>query len=260
MTARPDRRIPLIEAFGPTVQGEGSMCGHQTMFIRLGTCDLACRMCDSKHAVEPVQVKKNATYLTAEEIGSKMIELNKDQTPWVTLSGGNPAIWNLTKLVDMLHAAGMKVAIETQGTFFPEWIHECDLVTVSPKGPGMTDDITNWDFLEAYIDKLLIPRQEGRLLNGSGQPKEGCLKIVIFDEADMEYARTVWALCPSVPLYLSLGNSWIPGDPISGSDHVSALLTRYRELCDVLYKDPVLNKAIFLPQLHALVYGNELGR
>jgi 7-carboxy-7-deazaguanine synthase len=124
----------------------------------------------------------------------------------------------------------------------------------------MTDDITNWDFLEAYIDKLLIPRQEGRLLNAAGRPKEGCLKIVIFDELDMDYAKAVWALCPGVPLYLSLGNSWLPGDVINGSDHVASLLTRYRELCDKLYTDQVLNKAIFLPQLHALVYGNELGR
>jgi len=125
---------------------------------------------------------------------------------------------------------------------------------VSPKGPGMTDDITNWDLLETYIDELLLPRHKGDL------DGEGCLKIVIFDEADMEYAKAVWALCPGVPLYLSLGNSWLPGDVINGSDHVASLLTRYRELCDKLYTDQVLNKAIFLPQLHALVYGNELGR
>lgn len=258
--SRPDRKFPMVECFGPTVQGEGSMCGHQTMFIRFGTCDYACFRCDSKHAVDPIEVKKNATYMTAEEIATQMIALNKNKTPWVTLSGGNPALWNLKELVNRLQTAGMKIAVETQGTFFPEWMHDCDLVTVSPKGPGMTDDITNWDLLEAYIDKLLLPRQKGVLLNVYGVPKEGCLKIVIFDEADMEYAKTVWALCPELPLYLSLGNRWIPGDPISGSDHVSRLLSSYRELCDKLYTDEILNKAIFLPQLHALIYGNELGR
>ena len=260
MTARPDKKIPLIECFGPTIQGEGTMCGHQTMFIRLGTCDYSCKMCDSKHAVLASEVKKNATYLTAEEIASQMIALNVDKTPWVTITGGNPALWNLTLLVNMLQKAGMKVAIETQGTFFPDWIHACDLVTVSPKGPGMTDDITNWDLLEAYLDKVLLPRNKGEHSDAYGVAKTGCLKIVVFDEADLEYSKTVWSLCPELPLYLSLGNSWIPGTDTPYSDHIFLLCSRFRSLADKLYKDPILNKAIFLPQLHTFIYGNDLGR
>ena len=253
--SRPEKKIPLIEMFGPTIQGEGSICGHQTMFLRFGTCDYSCKMCDSKHAVDAAEVKKNATYLTPEEIAFRMIEENKDyKCPWVTLSGGNPALWNLGTLVMHLQQNDMKIAIETQGTFFPSWIHECDLVTVSPKGPGMTDDITNWGLLEAYIDELLIPRLKGE------RDGQGCIKIVIFDEADMEYAKEVWELCPEHPLHLSLGNPWLPGDDISSTDHIIGLLHLYRDIAEKLYEDPILNKAIFLPQLHALVYSNDLGR
>lgn len=253
--SRPDRKIPLIELFGPTIQGEGNLCGQQTHFIRFGTCDYSCKMCDSKHAVEAEQVKKNATYLTAKEIALQMIEHNmKLETPWVTLSGGNPALWPLGDLVTDLQTCKMKVAIETQGTFKPAWIKQCDLVTVSPKGPGMTDDVTNWSLLDAYIDEILLPRAKGE------QDGEGCLKIVIFDERDMEYAKSVWESCPDVPLYLSVGNPWLPGSDLDSNDHILKLLSLYRGLAEKLYEDRILNKATFLPQLHTLIYSNDLGR
>ena len=40
-----ERRLPVIEMFGPTLQGEGRVIGQKTMFVRLGGCDWACSWC-----------------------------------------------------------------------------------------------------------------------------------------------------------------------------------------------------------------------
>lgn len=257
---RPERKFPLIELFGPTIQGEGSMCGKQTFFIRFGVCDYKCTMCDSKHAVDPELIKKNATYLTAQAIADMLRTANEGfNCPWVTISGGNPCVHNLDELITLIQSqCNMKVAVETQGTMFPQWLNKCNLVTVSPKGPGMG---------EYFNESLFEPFAE--FINQSHymrtqQPNtffpDTCLKVVIFDEKDMDFAKHVWSFCADVPLFLSLGNRWLPEGDIHGEAHVRRLLAHYRDIAEKLFKDPVLNKARFLPQLHTLVWSNEKGR
>jgi hypothetical protein len=63
-----EKRIAVVEIFGPTIQGEGPLAGSKTMFIRFGGCDYRCQKCDSLHAVIPGAVKAGARYLTAEEL------------------------------------------------------------------------------------------------------------------------------------------------------------------------------------------------
>lgn len=253
---RPDKKFPLIELFGPTIQGEGTMCGNVTHFMRLGVCDYKCTMCDSKNAVDPEQIKKNARYLTAVEIFNEFYEMDKEwKCPWLTLTGGNPCVHNLTELVKHLKQYGTKIAVETQGTFLPDWLFKCDLVTISPKGPGMGETF-NDSLFERFVDELIIPSYDN-----PGTSPETCLKIVVFDKADFEFAKHVWSYCPQVPLYLSLGNKWIPDEnDLTEIEHKMALLKHYETTAELLYKDPILNKAKFLPQLHTLVWSNDKGR
>src|SRR5215216_6542723 len=133
-----NKKIPVLEIFGPTVQGEGLVIGTRTFFIRFGLCDYRCKMCDSMHAVDPGSVKANARYLTQrqifDEVKSRMDEHN---CAWVTLSGGNPAMHDLTELCTLLKFDEKLISIETQGTIAPMWIGLCDYITISPKGPGM---------------------------------------------------------------------------------------------------------------------------
>ena len=35
-------KIPVLEIFGPTIQGEGMVVGQKTMFIRTAGCDYSC--------------------------------------------------------------------------------------------------------------------------------------------------------------------------------------------------------------------------
>lgn len=253
---RPDKKFPMIECFGPTIQGEGSMCGKVTHFLRLGVCDYKCTMCDSKHAVDPEQIKKWARYLTTDEILEEIKQL--PQAPWMTLTGGNPCVHNLTDLVRGLQLQGMKVALETQGTFKPAWVEQCNLVTISPKGPGMGETF-NESLYEPWADFILQAEYMRKEQPSTFYP-EACLKIVVFDERDFEFAKQVWNYTPDAPLFLSLGNDWLPEGDINGDKHVLLLLEKYRLLADKIMADDVLNRARFLPQLHALVWSNDKGR
>ncbi|PGD66807.1 7-carboxy-7-deazaguanine synthase QueE, partial [Bacillus toyonensis] len=35
-------KIPVLEIFGPTIQGEGMVIGQKTMLIRTAGCDYSC--------------------------------------------------------------------------------------------------------------------------------------------------------------------------------------------------------------------------
>ena len=40
--------IPIVEIFGPTLQGEGPNAGARCIFVRVKGCSFACKWCDSK--------------------------------------------------------------------------------------------------------------------------------------------------------------------------------------------------------------------
>lgn len=270
-----DGRLPIIEVFGPTIQGEGQMYGQKTTFIRFGGCDFRCKMCDSMHAVEPSAVKKNATWSRPEDICEAVQALgDAHDIPWITLSGGNPCIWeDIGAVVSILSLNGYKIALETQGTIWQEWIYLCDQVTISPKGPGMGET-----FNQEVFSRFL------RNAYGISNEENIAVKIVVFDQRDFEFAVEVDQILTSLAFrgkrFLSLGNPWPPTLQPNGtldqgvipSEDVTfesggqikrlptMLLDQYRSLLDDYLQDPRLSQWRFLPQLHVLVWGNEICR
>lgn len=225
-------KMPVVEIFGPTIQGEGILIGRQTHFLRLGGCDYRCIWCDSLHAVMPDEVRRNSVYMNSEEIVHEL--KNRRHAPYVTISGGNPAIQKLGPLVKLLREAGFKSAIETQGTKLPYWMSDVDIVTVSPKPPSSQMQ-TDWELLDAYM-KI-------------GQSH---LKIVVFDEQDYLYAKNVRAMYPNKLMFLSVGN-------LVGSDGNDALISKLKWLTEKVLTDPEMYDVIPLPQLHVLLWGNAKG-
>jgi organic radical activating enzyme len=68
--------------------------------------------------------------MTPPEIVAEFRQLS-EACGWVILTGGEPALQADRELIDALHEAGYKLAIETNGSFpLPEGI---DWITVSPK-------------------------------------------------------------------------------------------------------------------------------
>lgn len=246
-----DKKIPLIEMFGPTIQGEGAVIGQQTYFLRFGGCDYRCIMCDSMHAVDPVKIKAHARWYTQEDLFEEYQAFRTDSgntTPWVTYSGGNPCIHDLTALTTLLKNHNQQIAVETQGTMCPDWLEKCDIVTVSPKGPGMGEAFDS-DIFGAFMNKLW--QHPG--LN---------VKVVVFGEQDIEFATdiVIRALNHIEPdhIYLSQGNPYPPGknQPLELTDQ---LRRRYLETFELLQNNKILSRVKFLPQFHVWLWGNKQG-
>ena len=232
--------LPVLEIFGPTIQGEGMVIGRKTCFVRLAACDYQCVWCDSKFTWDG-SVKP--TLMTATEILATLKELQDNQVDHITISGGNPALYKgLDTLVILLQKEGFKVAIETQGSHWNDALLLIDEVTLSPKPPSSQMD-TNFELLTDIINKL--------------QDRDVSLKVVVFDEIDLQYAEKVHALYPSIPLFIQVGND--NTDEMDENAISSYLLKRYADLVELVIVSKTLKNVRILPQLHALLWGNRRG-
>lgn len=242
-----EKRHPVIEIFGPTIQGEGPLIGAPCYFVRFGGCDYRCSWCDSKYAVIPEEVKANAEHLTDYEIARALGQL-AGSGEWVILSGGNPALQHLDGLVDLLHERHYKVQVETQGTVWRPWLLKADRIVVSPKPPssGMwPEDEAERGRVRERLDQFVDLSKRGTT----------AAKIVVFDEADFIWAKGclnwLWDT-RGIPGFLSVGNDY-------GKDSTEDLLEKYRWLCERTLADPTLGHVRVLPQMHVLIWGNARG-
>ncbi|WJH36956.1 7-carboxy-7-deazaguanine synthase QueE [Paenibacillus sp. CC-CFT747] len=146
-------RFPVLEIFGPTIQGEGMVIGRKTMFIRTAGCDYSCSWCDSAFTWDG-SGKEDIRWMTPEEILEELDRLGAGTFDHVTLSGGNPALLGgLGKLIDALHGRGWSVALETQGSRWQDWFTGIDDLTLSPK-PLSSGMETDWSVLDAIVGRL----------------------------------------------------------------------------------------------------------
>lgn len=243
MKRKPQTIIPVMEIFGPTIQGEGMVIGRKTMFVRTGGCDYSCSWCDSKFTWDGTE---KADIMTPKQVYDKLKEIGKDNFNHVTLSGGNPALVreSMEELIDLLHADGIQVGLETQGSIFQPWFTKIDDLTISPKPPSSKMQ-TDWEKLDEIIAHL-----EAENVNYS-------LKVVIFDDNDFEYAKSVYRRYEDVEVnfYVSAGNE----DSEEDGDISKRLLEKLDWLWDKVIEDPEANNFRPLPQLHALVWDNKRG-
>lgn len=145
-------KIPVLEIFGPTIQGEGRVIGRKTMFVRTAGCDYRCSWCDSAFTWDG-SAKGDIKLMTAEEIYDELKRIGGDLFNHVTISGGNPAlIKGIQELVDLFQDKGIFSALETQGSKFQPWMTQIDDLTISPKPPSstMTPDLKKLDEV-AYL-------------------------------------------------------------------------------------------------------------
>lgn len=242
--AKPLKQIPVVEIFGPTIQGEGLDAGKTAYFIRFGGCDFKCSWCDSMHAVDPIEVRK-AERLYVAEIRDRLFALDTPPTnsSIIVLSGGNPVLHDLSLLVDLLHTDDLLVAVETQGTIWKDWLNNVDSLVISPKPPssGMNYSVALLNKFTSKIDK---------------ETNMG-IKIVVGDDADYEFAVSMRIAYPKTPFYLSVLND-------AGSDvesfNLADVLTKYKWLCEKVSYDSRMNGVRVFPQLHTLAWGAEVGR
>lgn len=217
------------------------MAGRATIFIRSFGCDSLCNQCDTLYAVDPNRADSKYEMMSAQQIASRVYELDDTFLP-ITFSGGNPAIWDMEPVIDALDIRH-SIWVETQGTFWRDWIRRCHVVVVSPKGPFMDDrkqGLTTIKQLKEFVDNV---------------SHKLYFKVVVGGPEDFAYAEEITRHFPSVPMYLSLGCPQTDPPALAVE-----LLDAYRTLSAMLleHKDiwpKLVEHAQFIPQLHVLTHG-----
>jgi len=144
--------LPIMEEF-LTIQGEGRYTGTPAYFIRLGGCNVGCVWCDVKESWDAKAHPK----CRISEIIKRVSQVDSDL---VVITGGEPAMYDLSKLCIELKSLGKKIAIETSGCYA---LHgSLDWYTFSPK-------------------KFKSPIEEA-------YEKADELKVVLYHKSDFEWA------------------------------------------------------------------------
>lgn len=162
-----NNEIPLMEDFY-SLQGEGFYSGRAAYFIRIAGCDVGCVWCDVKeswdkslHPVVP--------------IGEIIDRIKKIGTDFVVITGGEPAMYDLTPLTTALKNEGIEIAIETSGAY--SLSGEIDWICLSPK-------------------KFKMPIEENYAIAQE-------LKMIIFNKHDFQWAEELrQKVSPNCKLYL----------------------------------------------------------
>ena len=187
----------------------------------------------------------NPNPAVAEAILAEINRLSGGEPILVTLSGGNPALQPLEPLVLLGQLQGHRFAMETQGSKAQPWFDALDYLTLSPKPPS-----SGMPFRQDRFDACLA---------AAGAETQVSLKLVIADEADYQWARTLAANYPQLPLFLQPCNPTpaTPEQPAREAD-TQALNAQLRWLVERIAADRWYRPRV-LPQLHVLIWNNERG-
>ena len=115
--------LPIMEQFY-TIQGEGNHSGKAAYFVRIAGCDVGCVWCDVKESWDANQHE-------ILKIADIISEIEKSKAQFVVITGGEPAMYDLTSLTKQLKAKGLEIAIETSGCYTLKG--EIDWYCFSPK-------------------------------------------------------------------------------------------------------------------------------
>lgn len=111
-----------------TLQGEGPYAGYPAVFVRLHGCHLRCYFCDTDFD-SPTDPLWNTGDLVLEVLNVHQ------KAELVVITGGEPMRQNILPLCKGLHNLGLKVQIETAGTFWIDGIQDHAEIVCSPKTP-----------------------------------------------------------------------------------------------------------------------------
>lgn len=115
--------LPVMESFY-TIQGEGFYSGTPAYFVRLGGCDVGCVWCDVKESWDASQFE----WFSVEQIVS---DAKESGAKVIVVTGGEPLMYDLTKLTGKFKNVNLQVNIETSGAYplTGQW----DWICFSPK-------------------------------------------------------------------------------------------------------------------------------
>ncbi len=174
----------LISETFYSVQGEGSLVGVPSVFVRTSGCNLRCTWCDTPYA----SWKPEGVEMSVEEI---VAVVQREPTRFVVVTGGEPMVAKgMSELLAQLRGAGKHITIETAGTIAPQGV-ACDLASISPKLAHSTPSETKAG--KAWAEKHEQLRLQPEVLRAWCENYDFQLKFVVATEADVEEVRAVVA-------------------------------------------------------------------
>jgi 7-carboxy-7-deazaguanine synthase len=243
------RKFPVMEIFGPTLQGEGALAGVATSFVRFGGCGYRCSWCDTLYAVLPEEVKANRKMMNAYNICDALVSLG--WVPTITLSGGDPCIHDLWPVIYELRRryiiAGKptpQICVETQGQLWQDWLSTCSIVTISPKPPSAKVD----------VDLKVI----GEIIHRVWRRTH--LKFVVRDATDFEWVMTNFVRngeFNNIPMYMQ------PMTPqgFAAEQQIQGLIVGLEQLVQRVLRTPELFNRPggfrVMPQMHRLMFPHQ---
>lgn len=159
-----DTTLRLTEIFY-SLQGETTLAGLPTVFVRLTGCPLRCQYCDTTYAFH------HGKKWTLDDI---MAEIGRYQTRYVTVTGGEPlAQEHCVTLLQQLVKQGYCVSLETSGALPIDRVPSQVIKIVDIKTPGSHEASKNlWSNL-TYVQA------------------HDQIKFVICDRADYEWSKQI---------------------------------------------------------------------
>jgi 7-carboxy-7-deazaguanine synthase (Cx14CxxC type) len=132
----------VVKEVFATLQGEGAQTGRAAVFCRFAGCNLwtgreehraiaTCQFCDTDFV--GTDGPGGGQFADADALADHVVAIWGDRggDPFVVCTGGEPLLQLDQPLVDALHARGMEIAIETNGTQpAPDGL---DWICMSPK-------------------------------------------------------------------------------------------------------------------------------
>ena len=166
-----------------SLQGEGHNVGRAAVFIRFAGCNLRCPFCDTEF--------ESFREMTADEIIEAIAPF---ESRFVVLTGGEPTLQVDEAFVDLLHAHGYEVAMESNGTIPAP--RNLDWLTVSPKRPLKE----GWGCEMKHPDEIKIvftSAEDVETIYGSLTPSRQGARLYLqpCDTGDAERNRGIVAVC-----------------------------------------------------------------
>lgn len=215
-----------------SVQGEGSLVGVPSVFVRSSGCNLRCIWCDTPYT----SWNPEGEHLTLDAIIARVLEYPAARH--VVLTGGEPMIApGIAELSHDLRRRGYHITIETAGTVFTPLA--CDLMSISPKLANSTPEGP----FRAQHERL---RRNPETLRNLTSNFDYQLKFVIASERDLEEVQELAAEINAPAEKIILMPEGVDEKTLSARGAMVA------ELCKRFgYR--------FSPRLHVHLYGNRRG-
>jgi len=175
-----------------SIQGEGTLAGVPSVFVRTSGCNLRCYWCDTPYTSWKPEGREI-------EIGEILSAVGAYPAAHVVVTGGEPMIAEgIVELTERLKEAGLHITIETAGTVEKPVI--CDLMSVSPKLGNSTPREREGGGWAAQHDRLRYQPQVLRKLMGDyeyqlkfvvARPEDLAEIEVMIDETGADRGRVV---------------------------------------------------------------------